>query len=305
MATSSGSATEFEIAGVKLTNPDRVLYPEQGISKRQLAEYYCLVADHMLPHLADRPVTLVRCPQGQEQACFYQRHLDGGAPAGVEQVMLPAAGGKPAPHPVVNSVTGLVGLAQLGVLEIHAWGAQAATPDRPDRLVFDLDPGEGANWEDVVHGARWLHRRLAALGLQIFLRTTGGTGLHVVAPILPEYSWETVKNFARGLAEDIASEYPNRYVATASKAERVGKVYVDYLRNAHGASSIVNFSPRARPRAPIAMPMVWSDLNNLDRSDGYTIAGSSDYLGFSTQDPWEGFFTLRQSLSSALAAVRS
>lgn len=301
MATSSGPAAELEIAGIKLTHPDRVLYPDQGISKRQLAEYYRLVADYMLPHIADRPLTLVRCPQGQNNACFYQRHLNGEAPEGVEQVVIAAAEGKPAAHAVVNSAQGLIGLAQLGVLEIHAWGAQAAAPDRPDRLIFDLDPGEGASWPDVVHGARWLHRRLAVLGLESFLRTTGGKGLHVVAPILPELDWETVKNFARRLAEEIAEEYPNRYVATADKAERVGKVYVDYLRNAHGASSIVNYSPRARPQAPIAVPMTWSDLNNLERSDRFTIAGSTGYLSFVAQVPWAGFFDLRQSLANALA----
>lgn len=299
MATSSGSAAELEIAGIHLTHPDRVLYPEQGISKRRLAEYYRLVADAMLPHLVGRPLTLVRCPRGQGEACFYQRHLNGEVLQGVEQVKISDPAGKSAAYAVIRDLSGLIELAQLGVLEIHAWGALAADPDRPDRLVFDLDPGEGAIWEDVIHGVRWLHRRLATLGLQSFLRTTGGKGLHVVAPILPEHDWETVKNFARNIAEQLVSEQPGRYVATASKAERVGKVYVDYLRNARGASSIVNY-PRARPRAPIAFPMVWADLNNLDRSDGFTIEDSTGYLSFTDQEPWEGFFELRQNLSQAL-----
>lgn len=302
MPKSAQPEQELRIAGVRLSNPERVLYPDQGVTKRQLAEHYQRVADYMLPHLAGRPLSLLRCPRGPGEPCFFQRRLDGRAPPGIEQVTIADANGQPATHLIVRDLAGLIGLAQLGVLEIHPWGATAADPDYPDRLIFDLDPGAEAIWEDVLHGARWLHRRLAALGLQSFLRTTGGKGLHVVAPLAPERDWETLKTFAGGVAEQLAADNPLRYVTTPGKAERVGKVYVDYLRNARGASSIANYSPRARKNAPVATPLLWSDLTQLDRSDACTIGDIPARLKTLPDDPWTGFFELDQALTDAMVA---
>lgn len=292
--------SESRVAGVELSNPDRVLYPEQGITKRQLAEYYAAVAEHMLPHVVDRPLSLVRCPRGQESHCFFQRHLDADAMEGVEAVPLADADGRTAHYVVVRDLAGLVSLAQIGVLEIHPWGATAADPDHADTIVFDLDPGEAAVWEDVVHGARWLHRRLATLGLHSFVRTTGGKGLHVVAPLSPACDWGTVKAFARAVAHEMADDDPLRYVDTASKQQRVGKVFVDYLRNARSASSIASYSPRARNKAPVATPLHWPELAQLAGADIFTIANVPDRVAAMADDPWQGFFELRQTLSDTI-----
>ena len=221
---------------------------------------------------------------------------------GIARVAIVDADGASSEYIVVHDLSGLIGLAQLGVLEIHPWGATADAPDRPDRVVFDLDPGDGAAWPDILHGARWLHRRLAALGLQSFLRTTGGKGLHVVAPIIPDRDWATIKAFARGIAEELADADPLRYIATANKAERTNKVFIDYLRNARGASSIANYSPRARKNAPVATPMLWSDLPQLDRSDACTIHDIPTRLKTLPDDPWIDLFELHQSLTDAMVA---
>lgn len=291
-----------QIAGIALSHPERVLYPEQGVTKRQLAEYFEEVADHILPHIADRPLSLVRCPRGQEAVCFFQRHLNGESIPGLERVAIAEPGGGSNDVVVVRNLGGLIGLAQLGVLEIHPWGVTATDPDHPDRLVFDLDPGEGATWPDVVHGARWLHERLAALGLQSFVRTTGGKGLHVVVPIAPTRDWDAVKAFARAVAHELAGEDPLRYVDAASKQVRVGRVFVDYLRNARGASAIASYSPRARPHAPVAAPLLWPELAQLVGSDVFTISNIPDRLAALRAPPWTGFFEMAQPLTDAMLA---
>jgi bifunctional non-homologous end joining protein LigD len=289
--------SDVQIAGIPLSNAERILYPEQGISKRQLAEYYEIAADHILPHVVGRPLSLVRCPRGREGTCFFQRHLNGEAPEGLQRIAISGTDGTREEYLVVRDLAGLVSLAQLGVLELHPWGATVDNPGRPDRLVLDLDPGEGAVWEDVVHGARWLHKRLAGLGLQNFVRTTGGKGLHVVVPIVPTRDWDTVKAFARGIAHEMADQDPRRYVDTASKSKRVGKVFVDYLRNARGASSIASYSPRARRNAPVATPLHWPELAQLTGADIFTIKNIPDRLDAMREDPWAGFSELRQELS--------
>jgi bifunctional non-homologous end joining protein LigD len=300
MVATARDLSSVRIADVELTNPERVLYPEQGISKLQLAEYYQNIADYILPYITNRPLSLVRCPQGLESACFYQRHLDDAAPAGVEKLPLTGADGKVANHIVIRDLTGLISLVQLGTLELHPWGASADDPEHPDWIVFDLDPGIGASWPSVVHAARWLHRRLATLGLKSFVRTTGGKGLHVVVPIVPEHDWDTVKAFSRAIAHELVDDDPLRYIATASKEKRVGKVFIDYLRNARGASSIANYSPRARARAPVATPRGWWTLAELDGSDVHTIADIPGRMNVLSEGPWTGFFELRQSLTDAM-----
>lgn len=281
-------------APVTLSNPDRVLYPDQGLTKRQLAEYYECVAPAMLPHLAGRPLSLVRCPRGSDRHCFFQRHLEE-APAGIRQVTLKTREG-PSDYLVIDDLRGLISLVQLGVLEIHPWGARADDAERPDRLVFDLDPGDNAVWEDVVHAARWLHGRLAGLGLRAFLRTTGGKGLHVVVPVRPELDWEQARGLVRAIAGELAAEDPRRYTVELSKAARVGKVLLDYLRNSHGASSIAAYSPRARRGAPVAAPLHWDELAQLRGPAQFSVRNVPARLAAQQWEPWADMGDLDQAV---------
>src|SRR4051795_1215722 len=198
---------EIEIAGVRLTNPEKVLYPEQSITKRALAEYYLAVADHMLPQVARRPITLVRCPTGRQKKCFYQRHAGSGVPSELSEVEISGFEESGA-YLYIKDVKGLVALVQMGVLEIHPWNALADRPDRPDRIVFDLDPGEGVAFADVVAAAHAVRAALTRAGLASFVKTTGGKGLHVVVPIARRHAWAPVKAFARGVADGLAQDAP-------------------------------------------------------------------------------------------------
>lgn len=287
------------VAGVRLSNPDRVLYPRQGCTKADLARYYERVADLILPHVRHRPLSLVRCPRGHEEACFYQKHLTDSMSEPIRGIDVEEKDG-PATYVGVDNVEGLVTLVQLGVLEIHPWGSRADRLDRPDRLVFDLDPGEGVGWSAIVDAAHRLRQRLEDLELISYVRTTGGKGLHVVAPLVRRAGWDEVKAFARDVARGFARRDPDRFVATASKAERRGRIFIDYLRNDRGATSIATYSTRARPGAPVATPLRWDELADLPRPDHYTIDNVRGRLKKLRRDPWKGFDDLRQSVTKTM-----
>jgi bifunctional non-homologous end joining protein LigD len=288
---------EIEIAGVRLTSPDKVLYPEQGITKRDLANYMVAVADWMLPHVAKRPITLVRCPTGRQKKCFYQRHAGSGVPSELGEVPVP---GFDEPYLFVRDVRGLVALVQMGVLEIHPWGARNDNPERPDRMVFDLDPGEGLAFADVVAAARELRAMLEAMKLTNFLKTTGGKGLHLVVPIVRRYDWQEVKGFAKRAAEKLAKEKPERYLIRMSKAERRGRILIDYLRNDPTSTAIAPYSTRSRKGAPVATPLAWEELNDkLDPTafNEKTVPGRLTTL---KADPWKDIGAVKQSLPSKI-----
>ncbi len=297
VSTKSKSRNGSVVAGVALSSADRVLYPEQGLTKRQLAEYYDQVADHMLEHVAGRPLTLVRCPEGRGQSCFYQRHYRDDLPEWVAPVEPPEADGKKWLQ--IRDRQGLISMAQIGVLEIHPWGARADDLDKPDRMVFDLDPGPDVAWDDVVHAAHEVRDRLAALDLVSFVKTTGGKGLHVVAPLTRRTGWDDVKQFARDLAAALAREQPSRYVAKMTKSRRHGRIYIDYVRNSRTATSVAPFSPRARPGAPVAMPVSWDELTAELRPDQFDITTVPAALARRPRDPWEDFSSVRQSITAA------
>jgi bifunctional non-homologous end joining protein LigD len=294
--TPAGRTGPARVAGVRLSNPGRVLYPEQGLTKRDLARYYEAVAEHVLPHVVDRPLTLVRCPQGREGECFYQKHLMEGMPEAIRPVEIEEKG-KRAQYVGIADLEGLVSLVQFGVLEIHPWGSRTDRLDRPDRLVFDLDPGEGVGWPRIREGAHLLRERLKGLGLVPFLRTTGGKGLHLVVPLVRRVGWDEAKGFARDVARGFARRDPKRFIATAGKAERAGRIYVDWLRNARGATAIASYSTRARAGAPVAVPLGWDELDALPRSDHYNVQNVPGRLAELDSDPWEGFFDTRQSIT--------
>ncbi len=288
----------IEIAGVQLTHPDRVVYPEQGTTKRQLAEFYASIADWILPQLAGRPTTLVRCPEGVQDECFYQKHVGFGAPASLRRVKIREAK-KVGEYLVVDDLPGLIGLVQLGILEIHTWNSVAEHLERPDRLVFDLDPDPSVSWQQVVAAAQRVRERLTELDLASFVKTTGGKGLHVVVPLQRGAGWDECGRFAEAVARGIAREQPERYVAEMSKSKRRGRVFIDYLRNHRGATSVAAYSTRARAPAPISTPLRWEELAALSRSDAYTVATLPTRLASLPVDPWAGYTRQRQRLTAS------
>ena len=295
-------ATESDedmIAGVTLTNPERVLYPEQGLTKRQIAQFYVDIADWVLPYVVNRPLSIVRCPAGRQKHCFYQKHVNDTVHPAVSGVEVQEKDG-PKQYLMITGLEGLVALVQMGVLEIHPWGARADRVDRPDLLVFDLDPDPAVGWEAVVTGARLMHDRLEELGLRSFLKTSGGKGLHVCMPIERRTSWDDVKAFCRALAESITADDPAHYIATMSKARRKGRIFIDYLRNARGATSVAAYSTRARPGAPVSAPIRWDELTADLSPSQYTVENLRDRLNALKQDPWDGFFDVRQSITAGM-----
>ncbi|MBL0920900.1 MAG: DNA ligase D [Phycisphaerales bacterium] len=283
-----------QVAGVTLTNATRVLYPEQGLTKHDLAAYYEAAAGRMLPFIADRPLSTVRCPRGRAGKCFFQKHVGesfGGAVLGVE---LEEKGG-PATYIGVESVAGLVTLVQFGVLEIHPWGSRAGDLERPDTMTFDLDPGEDVEFARVREAALRVREILDGAGLEGFVKTSGGKGLHVVAPLKPGAGWDEVKSFARAVAEKMASEAPSRYLSKMTKAARTGRVFVDYLRNGRGATSVAPYSTRARPGAPVSAPVQWDDLPEVKGGAQFTVWDAPALLR--GRDPWAGYARARRRLT--------
>jgi bifunctional non-homologous end joining protein LigD len=282
-----------------LTHPDRVLYDAQGVTKLGLAEYYVAVAELMVPHVRDRPLSLVRCPGGTTGECFYQKSIPQGTPPAVVEVHNEARGKKET-YPAIRDLAGLIGLAQMSVLEVHIWGCKAAKIMTPDRIVFDVDPDPAVGWESVIAAALEIRDRLKAIGLESFLKTTGGKGLHVAAPVAPKHGWDTVKAFTKAVASAMMADAPDRYLVTASKQARRGKIFIDYLRNGYGATFVAPYSPRARPDAPISMPLQWSELAPSLRSDHFRLENVAARLQALKHDPWREMLRLRQSLTAKM-----
>lgn len=284
------------VAGVRLTHPDRVLYPEQGITKLELARYYEAIADWILPHLVSRPLSLVRCPQGHAKQCFFQKHPADAMARSVPRVEIAHKEG-PEPYLYVRELKDLIALVQAGTLEIHPWGSRVEDLERPDLLVFDLDPAPDLAWTEVLVTAKALRERLANLGLESFVRTTGGKGLHLVVPLVPSCTWEEAKQLARGVVEAEARRDRRRLTINMSKARRQGRIFLDYLRNARGATAVASYSTRARPGAPVAVPLRWDELGPDLRSDRYSIANLPRRLSALRADPWDGFDAARRPVT--------
>jgi bifunctional non-homologous end joining protein LigD len=296
--TQHATAGAVEIAGTGLTHPERILYPEQGVTKLTLARYYEAIHEWVLPYLAHRPLVLLRCPEGR-QACFYQKHMGKTQARSVPRIAI-REGKAVRDYVYVRSLADVVALVQHDVLELHPWGCQVEDIEHPDLLVFDLDPASEVAWEKVLRTARELRDRLQELHLKAFPRTTGGKGLHLVVPLCPQADWDTVKAFARMVVEQHARDEPSLFTTNMSKSKRRGKIYLDYLRNARGSTAIANYSPRARPGAPAAVPLRWDELSPAVRSDHYTVETLQRRLGALKADPWEGFFEAAVPLGEAL-----
>ena len=293
------SASSVSVAGIELSNPDKAYFPEAKLSKRDLAQYYEKVADWILPHVRGRPLSLLRCPDGWNRECFYQKHADRSVNAAVTRVEVPEAG-KTATYFAADNLPALVALVQWGVVELHPWGSRAPKLDRPDRLIFDFDPDDGVAWHELVDAVGVLRALLDDLGLAGFLKTTGGKGLHVVVPIRATLDWEQAKGFTRAVADLLVKTFPDRFVATASKAHRKGKIFVDYLRNAEGATAIAAYGIRARRNAPVSTPLDWTELAKDVRFEHFNVRNVPGRLAGMRRDPWAAFGTTRQTVSRAM-----
>ena len=283
--------------GITLTSPDKVLYPEVGVTKLDLASYYQTIAPYILPYVVNRPISLVRCPEGIEGERFFQRHAMKGMSDAIKQI--PISGGESKkPYLYLDGEAGLFGLVQISTVEIYDWGVSLDHLYEPDRLVFDLDPDEGLDIDVLKAAAVEVRDFLADLGLKSFLKSTGGKGLHVVAPIAPKQGWDEVKGFAKAIADALVKVRADRYTANPLKRTRVGKIFVDYLRNQRGGSAIVNYSTRAKPNASVACPLAWDELKGLKAASPYTLKTLPMRLKAKRSDPWEGFFSTRQSITA-------
>jgi bifunctional non-homologous end joining protein LigD len=291
-------ATADEIDGVKLTHPDRVLFPKAGLTKLDLAEYLIAASERMLPYVEARPLSLVRCPEGSAKQCFFQKHIKKGMPAALKSVTVKESDGETAEYLMLDNAAGLVAVAQIGGLEIHLWGSRARSLERPDRLVFDLDPDPSVGFDGVRAAARDLNKLLKTAGLETFPLVTGGKGIHVVAPLDASQDWETVKGFAHGVALKLAESEPDRFVANMSKAKRKGRIFVDYLRNERGSTAIAPYSPRAKPEASVATPVSWAELGRIEAANAFTIPMVLQRLKRKT-DPWAAYAGTRQKISRA------
>ena len=289
-AAKPGPAAAAAVA--RLTHPERILWPEPGVTKQGLADFYTDIAEHILPHVAGRVLSLVRCPSGVAGKCFYAKHVWDGLSKAAHRIDV----GEADSMFYIEDLPGLIELVQASVLEIHPWGSTAAQLEKPDRLIFDLDPGEGVTWSAVVAAARDVRAHLDGLGLQSFVKTSGGKGLHVVVPLEPTLDWEAAKDFCAAVAADMAGQAPDRYVDTIAKKARKGRIFIDYLRNGRGQTAVAPFSTRALPKASISTPLSWDELADNIRADHFTVDNLRHRLDALRSDPWEGFFKVKQRI---------
>ncbi len=282
---------------VAITHPERVVDEVSGVTKDELARHHERVADRMLPHATKRPLALVRCPEGVGGKSFFQKKKAPGMSAAIHASR--AAG-----HDVlyVDDVEGLVSLVQFGALELHAWGSRLPTTTKPDVMVIDLDPDEALPFSKVIQAAKDVREIFVSLGLESFVKTTGGKGLHVVAPFAPEHSWNAVKSLAHSIAMHLQKSDPTRFTATMSKSARHGKIFVDYLRNGEGATAILPYATRNRPGLPVATPISWRELEDVDPRV-FTVKTVAKRIAGRKRDPWASFFTVDQHLPSALEGL--
>jgi bifunctional non-homologous end joining protein LigD len=289
------------VAGIAISNANKLLYPEAGISKVDVARYYEAVGKLIVPQLRDRPLSLVRCPNGWDKPCFYQKHATASVSEHVLRIDVDEAGGAQ-PYMMANSVSAVVALLQMGVLEFHPWGSRAPDLGHPDRLVFDFDPDESLPYEKLVEAVTVLRKLLDSLELEAFVKTTGGKGMHVVIPVAPTRSWDDAKEFCRAVAEMIVKAFPDRYTASMAKARRPGRIFIDYLRNVQGATAVAAYSARAKRGAPVAMPIDWSELADDVRFDHFNVGNVPGIVASRKRDPWARMARVRQQLTDDMFA---
>jgi bifunctional non-homologous end joining protein LigD len=285
-------------APVRLTHPDKILDAESRLTKQQLADYYWAIAPHMLPYIAGRPLSLVRCPDGTAHPCFFQKHVNNTLPPGIESVPVrDRKTGKVEPYITISTPESLAALAQLGVLEVHPWGSRNDDLEHPDRIFIDLDPDAAISWETLAASAAEVRAQFKGLGLESFLKTTGGKGLHVVVPIQPNYDWTVIKQFTHALVSEMEKRNPRLYLTKMTKAARTGRIFLDYLRNQREATAVAPYSPRARAGAAVSMPIPWSDLKLPDRPV-FHVTDFADWKPRLRRDPWKNLPDTSQRITA-------
>jgi bifunctional non-homologous end joining protein LigD len=291
------------LSQTKVTHPERIIDPSSGITKLDLARFYESVAAWMLPHLKDRPVAMVRAPNGIAGELFFQKHAERTGMPGLkahDRELWP----NHSPLLTIDTVDALMSAAQMNAVEFHTWNSTVRRLEKPDRVIFDLDPGEGVKWAHVQEGALLVQTLLHELGLGAWLKTSGGKGLHVVVPLMPKLDYESVKAFSRAFVRHLAKTIPERFSATSGAANRIGKVYVDYLRNGIGQTTAAAFSARSRPGMGVSVPVSWEQLPDLKSGAQWSVRTAREYLSFQTEDPWATYWTAGQSLASAIKRLK-
>ena len=278
LETEAPVETAVKQSAVPISNRDRVIYPESNITKGELDDYYAAVAEIMLPWAGSRPISLVRCPQGRAKKCFFQKHDAGAFGDSVKQVAILEKDGGSEPYLYLDTVEGLLTCVQMGTIEFHGWGARIEDVEKADRLVFDLDPDEGLDFEAVRSAAFHFREILSQIGLETFPMITGGKGVHVIAPLTPRAEWPEVKDFAHRLAQAVAQSDPDNFTAALAKAQRKGRIFVDYLRNQRGATAVMPYSARTREQAPVAAPISWKEMETIDKPSHFHIGDAKELL---------------------------
>jgi len=293
-----------EAAGIRISHPDRVIFPESGLTKLDVARYLESVGRWIVPHVAGRPLTLVRCPEGIGADCFFMKHSKVWAPPALRRVRIQEKT-KIGEYLIANDVAAVVSLAQMGIVEIHTWNSTFASVERPNRIVFDLDPGDALTWAQVIRAARTVRDALSALDLESYVKTTGGRGLHVVVPLRPQATWNACLAFSRALSEALERSQPELYTTQFAKRGRESKILIDYLRNNRTNTSIAAYSPRARAGGPVSVPLRWEELKTSLNPARFTIQSIGRRLSRLSADPWDGYEQSRQRLSAALVRAVS
>jgi bifunctional non-homologous end joining protein LigD len=283
------------VAGVRITHPEKLMFPELGLTKLDIARYYQSVGEWMLPHVKGRPLTLVFCPTGVGEGCTYLRHTKLWGPKAIRRVKIQEKT-KVGEYMVVDTLEGLISLAQMNVLEIHTWNSTVDRVEQPDRIVLDLDPGEHVSWPQVIAAARQVRKILMSVGLHAWLKTTGGRGLHLVVPIVPSRDWSECLEFARAIASVMVEHDAELYTTDFRKAGRERKILIDYLRNNRTNTSICAFSVRARQGAPVSMPIAWTDLKPILKPERFTVTSAVAYLARRRADAWRDYAKSKQRL---------
>ena len=286
------------VAGVRISHPERVLFDELGLTKEALARYYESVGAWMLPEIRDRPLSLVRCPQGPGEGCFFQKNIDDRFSDEIERVPVELGGG--GVYAAASSEAAVVGLVQMGVIELHTWGSTTQDLGKPDRMVFDLDPDPLVPWREVMAAAHTLRERLETLGLGPFVKTSGGKGVHVVVPLTRRHEWDEVKEFSRAVAQALADEAPRLFTTNMAKKDRTRRIFIDYLRNAEGATTVAAYSVRARKGAPVSTPLHWDELGGRLKPDGFNVTNVVRRLQGLRPDPWKSFRRNAHTLTAAM-----
>jgi bifunctional non-homologous end joining protein LigD len=291
------------VAGIAITHPDRIVFPDLDLSKVELARYYDAIATWVVPHVKGRPLTLVHCPAGTAGECRYLKHAKAWGPSALRRVRIQEKT-KVGEYLVADSIAAVVALVQMGIVEIHTWNSRDDDVDRPDRIVWDLDPGPAVDWRDTVAAARRLRELLTTLDLACWVKTTGGRGLHVVVPIKRSLDWSECLTFSRSVADTMVRANPRLYTTTFAKSGRERKILLDYLRNNRTNTSVCAYSPRARAGAPVSMPIDWNDLRQPpSRWNVRTVLRT---LRTRRRDPWEGYWNTSQRIRTrSIQAVRS